>query len=168
MPTGTRKARPSSIMVKFRAGMQSNMPVRSLNSCVLRWPDRNEVDRAMRLWTAEQVRVADLRLSGSAISAHTLGATGGWAVIWMSLRSSGKPPNLSNAVYSNGISQLCRFRRKSSSTLCRNGKNWNRAIRVFSGCSIVTSSGLSRCIHTPPNIIARHSRNITTKSCGPF
>ena len=33
------------------------MPVRSLNSCVLRWPDRNEVDRAMRLWTAEQVRV---------------------------------------------------------------------------------------------------------------
>ena len=34
-----------------------NMPVRSLNSSVLRWPDRNEVDRAMRLWTAEQVRV---------------------------------------------------------------------------------------------------------------
>ena len=33
------------------------MPVRSLNSCVLRWPDRNEVDRAMRLWTAEQVRL---------------------------------------------------------------------------------------------------------------
>ncbi len=33
------------------------MPVRSLNSCVLRWPDRKEVDRAMRLWTAEQVRV---------------------------------------------------------------------------------------------------------------
>ena len=33
------------------------MPVRSLNSCVLRWPDRKDVDRAMRLWTAEQVRV---------------------------------------------------------------------------------------------------------------
>ena len=33
------------------------MPVRSLNSCVLRWLDRNEVDRVMRLWTAEQVRV---------------------------------------------------------------------------------------------------------------
>ena len=31
------------------------MPVRSLNSCVLKWPSRQTVDRAVRSWTAEQV-----------------------------------------------------------------------------------------------------------------
>lgn len=34
--------------------MPSGMPVRSLTSFVLRWPDRAEVDRAARLWAAEQ------------------------------------------------------------------------------------------------------------------
>lgn len=29
------------------------MPVRSLRSSVLRWPDREEVDRAVRTWAAE-------------------------------------------------------------------------------------------------------------------
>ena len=57
VPMGTRKVHPSSVMVKFKAGMQTNMPVRSLNLCALRWPDRSEVDQAMRLWTAEQVRM---------------------------------------------------------------------------------------------------------------
>ena len=33
------------------------MPVRSLNSSVLKWPSRKVVDRAIRLWTAEQFRV---------------------------------------------------------------------------------------------------------------
>ena len=37
--------------------MQSAMPVRSLNSSVLKWPSRTVVDRAIRLWTAEQFRV---------------------------------------------------------------------------------------------------------------
>jgi predicted nucleotidyltransferase len=32
------------------------MPVRSLNSSVLKWPSREVVDRAVRSWTAEQVR----------------------------------------------------------------------------------------------------------------
>ena len=36
--------------------MQSTMPVRSLNSSVLKWPSREVVDRAVRSWTAEQVR----------------------------------------------------------------------------------------------------------------
>ena len=31
------------------------MPVRSLNSSVLKWPDRSEVDRAVRSWAAVQV-----------------------------------------------------------------------------------------------------------------
>ena len=33
------------------------MPVRSLNSSVLKWPSRKAVDRAIRSWTAEQIRV---------------------------------------------------------------------------------------------------------------
>ena len=32
------------------------MPVRSLNSSVLKWPDRKTVDRAVRLWTAGLVQ----------------------------------------------------------------------------------------------------------------
>lgn len=32
------------------------MPVRSLNSLVLKWPDQATVDRAVRLWSAEQGR----------------------------------------------------------------------------------------------------------------
>jgi len=31
------------------------MPVRSLNSSVLKWPDARSVDRAVRSWTAEQL-----------------------------------------------------------------------------------------------------------------
>jgi len=37
------------------------MPVRSLGSSVLRWPDREEVDRAVRLWAA-QVTARDDRV----------------------------------------------------------------------------------------------------------
>jgi len=40
---------------KSKAGMRSTMPVRSLNSSVLKWPSRKAVDRAIRSWTAEQV-----------------------------------------------------------------------------------------------------------------
>lgn len=32
------------------------MPVRSLSSFVLRWPDREEVDRSVRTWAGAQVR----------------------------------------------------------------------------------------------------------------
>lgn len=32
------------------------MPVRSLNSSVLRWPGRETVERALRAWAAEQAR----------------------------------------------------------------------------------------------------------------
>ena len=32
------------------------MPVRSLNSSVLKWPDQSEVNRAVRLWAAEETK----------------------------------------------------------------------------------------------------------------
>lgn len=32
------------------------MPVRSLNSSVLKWPSRKAVDQAVRAWTVEQAR----------------------------------------------------------------------------------------------------------------
>ena len=36
--------------------MRSLMPVRSLNSSVLKWPGRETVDRAVRRWIARQVK----------------------------------------------------------------------------------------------------------------
>jgi uncharacterized protein len=45
--------------------MRSAMPVRSLNSSVLTWPDRATVDRAVRAWAAvERAGRADLRRIG--------------------------------------------------------------------------------------------------------
>jgi predicted nucleotidyltransferase len=41
------------------------MPVRSLNSPVLKWPDRKAVDRAVQFWSAEQGRrLAELKCLG--------------------------------------------------------------------------------------------------------
>ena len=36
--------------------MQLPMPVRSLNSSVLKWPDQTEADRAVRLWAAAETK----------------------------------------------------------------------------------------------------------------
>lgn len=36
--------------------MRSNMPVRSLNSSVIKWPDLRTVDQAVREWVEGQVR----------------------------------------------------------------------------------------------------------------
>lgn len=43
-----------SITGPFKARRPSGMPVRSLNSSVLRWPDKGRVDRAIRHWSREQ------------------------------------------------------------------------------------------------------------------
>lgn len=41
------------------------MPVRSLNTPVLKWPDLKKVDRAVRAWSAEQGRrLPELKLLG--------------------------------------------------------------------------------------------------------
>src|SRR5882672_9764408 len=53
MPTGTPKARPSNITVRSKATRPSAMPVRSLNSSVLVWPNRSQVDNAVRRWAAD-------------------------------------------------------------------------------------------------------------------
>jgi hypothetical protein len=50
--TALRKARRSSITGRYKATRRSVMPVRSLNSSVLVWPDRATVDRAVRAWAA--------------------------------------------------------------------------------------------------------------------
>ena len=51
-PKATPRARPSSTTDRSRAIRQSAMPVRSLSSSVLRWPDRAAVDGAVRAWAA--------------------------------------------------------------------------------------------------------------------
>src|SRR5438132_2078201 len=50
MPMATSKGRPSSTTVPFRAMRPFGMPVRSLNSSVLVWPNRAQVDEAVRRW----------------------------------------------------------------------------------------------------------------------
>src|SRR5438132_1335261 len=59
------KAPHSSTTARYRAIRPFSMPVRSLNSSVLVWPDRDQVDRAVRAW-AEAVarRRADVQRIG--------------------------------------------------------------------------------------------------------
>lgn len=40
------------------------MPVRSLSSSVLRWPDRETVDGAVRRWAEDTAKIADVRRIG--------------------------------------------------------------------------------------------------------
>lgn len=47
---------PLHTLASFRPRRLLPMPVRSLHSSVLRWPDRNEVEKALRAW-AQKVRV---------------------------------------------------------------------------------------------------------------
>lgn len=53
------------------------MPVRSLNSPVLKWPDREQVDAAVRRWAAHQVR---LRPEVQAVGYFGSYARGDWGV----------------------------------------------------------------------------------------
>jgi len=53
------------------------MPVRSLNSSVLRWPDRDTVDRAARRWAADQAAARPELLRLGYFGSY---ATGGWGV----------------------------------------------------------------------------------------
>ena len=53
------------------------MPVRSLNSSVLKWPDSDTVDRAARSWTEEQI---DQRSEIVAIGYFGSYARGDWGV----------------------------------------------------------------------------------------
>ncbi len=48
--TGTQAALPSSIMDNCKATRRSDMPVRSLNSSVFKWPDRDSIHQALTNW----------------------------------------------------------------------------------------------------------------------
>jgi hypothetical protein len=46
----TQPAHPSSITVRYKAIRRSNMPVRSLHSSPLKWPDAEAVRTALAAW----------------------------------------------------------------------------------------------------------------------
>src|SRR5207244_10778510 len=58
---GTRTAIPegrrSSTTAHFRARRHCALPVRSLSSSVVVWPDRAAVESALRLWAEEAARI---------------------------------------------------------------------------------------------------------------
>lgn len=47
---------PLSITAPYKAVRRFDMPVRSLNSSVIKWPDLETVDRAVRAWVAQQIQ----------------------------------------------------------------------------------------------------------------
>lgn len=53
------------------------MPVRSLRSSVLKWPDRATVDRAVRAWAREQARMRPELIRLGYFGSY---ATGSWGV----------------------------------------------------------------------------------------
>jgi hypothetical protein len=55
MPMGILRVHHSSITGLCKAQMGLNMPVRSLNSSVLKWPRRDEVKDALRQWFEKQM-----------------------------------------------------------------------------------------------------------------
>lgn len=56
IPTATQREFLLSITARFRVRRRSGMSVRSLNSSVLRWPNAEEVDLAVRRWVEEVAR----------------------------------------------------------------------------------------------------------------
>jgi hypothetical protein len=67
--TVTPRARPSSIMDHDKAGRRSRMPVPSLHSSVLKWPDLEQVRAAVTEWARALVstdeRVSSIGYAGS-------------------------------------------------------------------------------------------------------
>src|SRR5439155_1534688 len=55
--TAIPKGRRSSTTAHFRARRQCALPVRSLSSSVVVWPDRAAVESALRLWAEEAARI---------------------------------------------------------------------------------------------------------------
>ena len=53
------------------------MPVRSLRSSILRWPDRSDVDSAVRAWAREQARIRPGLVRPGYFGSY---ATGNWGV----------------------------------------------------------------------------------------
>src|SRR3989454_11104225 len=55
--TAIPKGRRSSTTAHFRARRHCALPVRSLNSSVVVWPDRAAVESALRRWAEEALRI---------------------------------------------------------------------------------------------------------------
>src|SRR5439155_11836656 len=55
--TAIQKARRSRTTAQFRARRHCALPVRSLSSSVVVWPDRAAVESALRLWAEEAARI---------------------------------------------------------------------------------------------------------------
>jgi hypothetical protein len=77
IPTAIRKVRHSSILGNCTARRPSAMPVRSLTSSVLVWPDVRVVDEAVRRWAR---RVASERPGVCRIGYFGSYARGDWGV----------------------------------------------------------------------------------------
>jgi hypothetical protein len=77
IPTAILPDRRSSTMDPCRVGLRLIMPVRSLNSFVLKWPTTETVRKALCVWSKEVARehpeVKRIGLFGSCV-------TGGWGV----------------------------------------------------------------------------------------
>src|SRR2546422_7667306 len=58
--TAIPKGRRSSTTAHFRARRHCALPVRSLSSSVVVWPDRAAVESALRLWAEEAARIPEL------------------------------------------------------------------------------------------------------------
>ena len=80
--TATRRARLLSTMAVCRAQRQSNMPVRSLNTAVFKWPDKVAVDAAFRRWGKRVGRLDSSILAIVTLVPMQLGI-GVWVAIWM-------------------------------------------------------------------------------------
>jgi hypothetical protein len=57
------------------------MPVRSLNSSVLKWPDRASVDRAVRAWAIDAAGQHPELLRAGYFGSYARGI-GAWAATW--------------------------------------------------------------------------------------
>lgn len=75
IPIVTLKESRLSTVVLFKARRRFDMPVRSLNSSVLKWPNAEGVDRAVRRWAQE---IAHKRLDIIRIEYARAYARGGW------------------------------------------------------------------------------------------
>src|SRR2546426_5012566 len=85
--TAIPKGRRSSTTAHFRARRHCALPVRSLSSSVVVWPDRAAVESALRLWAEEAARIPELVRVGYFGSY----ARGDWGVVVLVVAGGGPP-----------------------------------------------------------------------------
>jgi len=121
------------------------MPVRSLNSSVLVWPDRATVDRAVRAWAAS---IGPGRHDGQRIGYFGSYARGDWGVgsdLDLIAASARLTRRLNRAPFT-GRWRGCQCRPRCSCTQRTSISVWSRAATDSPTCSGEASSG---CIRWP-------------------